>query len=123
MTQDTASHRRYEWQISLEVDGEELESLFQGDDSSAMLGRVFAMWLHDRGDVSQWANVVAFGELIIAYSDLDADTVAVWLGIEPDRLDPGELEGLSPEEEVSWQMVGPNGESMSVARRVVSEDG
>jgi hypothetical protein len=64
----------------------ENSTLYSGGQSRRMLGSLFAMWLHDYGDISDWANAPQFGALIHAYSDLSLPVVAVWLGIDPDAL-------------------------------------
>ena len=121
MPRQNPRQRRYKWRITLTVDGEELESLFSGFASTNSLGQLFALWTKDRGDLSDWSDARRFGELVVRYSDLRTEVVAVWLGLEPDSLSaPLAPEGLPvPEQhDLCWQFEGPNGNPMVLDRSI-----
>lgn len=101
---------RYEWTFEM---GEGL-ARYTGTDSAHLLSSVFAMWLKDRGDVSEWKHAALLGGLVHTYSDLSLPVVAVWLGI-----DPSDVWGVAvPPSEQPWEIPGPTGESLRIDRTV-----
>ena len=122
MSRQNAPQRRYEWRITLTVDGEKLDSLVSGFASTNSLGDLFALWTKDRGDLSEWSDASQLGELVARYSDIQTEVVAVWLGLEPDSLSaPLAPEGLSvPEQrDLCWHFEGPDGNPMVLERDIV----
>jgi hypothetical protein len=101
------------------MDGEELESLYTGTESSTTLGNLFAMWVQDRGDLSNWADARQFGETVAKYSDLTPCIIAVWLGLDPDTFSepPTPEQRLSPiKRALSWHFNDPDGHPMTLER-------
>lgn len=102
---------RYEWTIGVD---EGHRALYQGKSSKHMLGSVFAMWLQNKGDVSDWNNAALLGGIIHTYSDLSLPVVAVWLGIEPSRVWKVDVPASAP----PWEFTGPNGDMITIDRRI-----
>jgi len=116
MERQNAAAPRYEWQIALEVDGEERLSQYRGHESTSSLGNLFAMWVQNRGDFSQWTDASEFGGIVAQYSDLSSSTVAVWLGLTPDELPtPTEIENMVAQVDcdLTCKLKSPDGEPMT----------
>jgi len=77
---------RYTWEISIQVDDGRNFALREGPVSENVLGNLFAMWMKNKGDLSQWGDAEIFGAIVCEYSDLTPSVVAVWLGLTPDHL-------------------------------------
>lgn len=121
MAHQNTTDRCYEWRIALEVSGTEMFLLRNGDTSTSVLGDLFAQWLSDRGDLGTWDDARRFGNLIAQYSDLRTDVVAVWLGLDPERLSaPPAPEGqpVPDQQELCWHFEGPNGNPMVLERTI-----
>ena len=121
MERQNAAAPRYEWQIVLEVDGEERLSQYRGHESPSSLGNLFAMWVQNRGDFSQWADASKFGGVVAQYSDLSSSTVAVWLGLTPDELPtPTEIENMVAQVDcdLTCKLKSPDGEPMTLKQIV-----
>jgi len=121
MIEETTSRRRYEWCITVEADGEELDSFFQGFESSTALGNLFAMWVKNRGALTDWPDARQFGETVVTYSDLAPRVVAVWLGLSPEAFATSPApKGLSAptSQALSWEFTDPEGRPMTLERTV-----
>jgi len=118
----STSGPRYEWRITVEVDGKELESLYTGTESSTTLGNLFAMWVQDRGDLSNWTDARQFGEIVSKYSDLTPRIIAVWLCLDPNTFSapPTPEQRLSPvKHTLSWHFNDADGHPM-ILERIIS---
>jgi len=123
MERQNAAAPRYEWQITREVDGEERLSRYIGHESESSLGNLFAMWVQNRGDLSQWDGASMFGGIVVLYSDLSPSTVAVWLGLTPDQLSSlpvVEQTIAHVDSNITCKLEGPNGEPM-ILKRIVDD--
>lgn len=120
MPRQNVPERRYEWRITLTVDGDDLETLYSGFASTDSLGHAFAAWTKDRGDLSGWNDACRFGEIVTRYSNLRTPVVAVWLCLDPDELSaPLAPEGLSvPQQDLEWHFEGPDGNPMRLDRAI-----
>jgi hypothetical protein len=101
------------------MDGEEIESLYTGTESSITLGNLFAMWVQDRGDLSNWTDAGQFGETVAKYSDLTPCITAVWLGLDPHTFSEPQTpeQRLSPiKRALSWHFNDPDGHPMTLER-------
>jgi len=77
---------RYTWEISIQVNDGRDFALCEGPVSEKALGNLFAMWIKNRGDLSQWSDAGLFGGIVNKYSDLTPSEVSVWLGLSPEEL-------------------------------------
>jgi hypothetical protein len=90
-------------------------------ESTSSLGNLFAMWVQNRGDFSQWTDASEFGGIVAQYSDLSSSTVAVWLGLTPDELPtPTEIENMVAQVDcdLTCKLKSPDGEPMTLKRIV-----
>lgn len=83
-----------------------------------LLGDLFVVWLHDRGDVSEWDDAPRLAAIVHAYSDLSLPVVAVWLGIEPSAV----WDVAVPTSAPPWTLHGPTGGTMVIDRTVTPVD-
>lgn len=109
MSRTPSQNVKYKWTIRTD-DG---KSLYTGTDSRTVFGDLFTLWLHDRGDVSEWKSAPLFGTIVHAYSDLSLSTIAVWLGIDPMRIQQSE----TPQSGPPWHLSGPNGCPMMIEKQ------
>ncbi|MFB9810384.1 hypothetical protein [Haloarcula sebkhae] len=119
MSEKTTSRCRYEWCLTVVVDGEEFESLYQGTESTSALGNLFTMWVQDQGELTNWTDAPQFGEIVVKYSDLTPRVIAVWLGLSPDTFSAQPApEGVSVpvKQALSWQFTSPDGHPMTLER-------
>lgn len=108
---------RYRWTIET---GPHRESLVEGaGDSQGVFGNCFAMWVQNKGDISDWVEAPAFGAVVVAFGDLSTPVVAVWLGIEPAAI----RAVAEPAFEPPWEFTGPDGGRLTVDRQVVRDEG
>ena len=103
---------RYEWIFCVD---EHRYSLYQGNNSKHTLGSVFAMWLQDRGDVSNWENAALLGGIVHTYSDLSLPVIAVWLGIEPSTIWEINVPASAP----PWEFTSPDGDMLTIDREII----
>jgi hypothetical protein len=106
---------RYKW--SLDAIHAEHGACYSGGASKEMLSALFAMWLKDQGDVSDWAQAPCFGKIVHTYSTLSMPTIAVWLGIDEGAILDEPAPGTPP-----WEFHGPGGDLLELDRsRTVSD--
>ena len=103
---------RYEWTFCVD---EHRYALYQGNNSKHTLGSLFAMWLQDRGDVSNWENAALLGGIVHTYSDLSLPVIAVWLGIAPSMIWEINVPASAP----PWKFTSPDGDMMTIDREII----
>ncbi len=112
---------RYTWKISIQVDDGRDVSLYEGPVSQSAFGKLFAMWIKNRGDLSQWDDAGIFGAIVSEYSDLTPSVVAVWLGLTPDHLSSSQKvydELIEYHCTMVWKLRYVNGNRMKITRSV-----
>jgi len=110
---------RYSWKISIQVDDGRDISLYEGPVSERAFGKLFAMWMKNRGDLSQWDDAGIFGGIVCEYSDLAPAEVAVWLGLTPEQLStPEEVDAelIKYHCTISWKLRYIDGNRMKITR-------
>jgi hypothetical protein len=109
MSANAAPSIRYEW--SLDAVHADHGARYSGGASKEMSSALFAMWLKDQGDVSDWDEASHFGNIVHTYSTLSMPTIAVWLGIDEQAIYNEPAPGTPP-----WQFPGPNGDLLELDR-------
>jgi len=110
---------RYTWKISIQVDDDRDFALCEGPESEKALGNLFAIWVKNRGDLSQWDDAGMFGGIVCENSDLTPAVVAVWLGLKPDQLStPQEVNDKLIEYHCTmvWKLRYVDGNRMTISR-------
>lgn len=106
---------RYEW--SLDAVHADHGAQYSGGASKEMLSGLFAMWLKDQGDVSDWEQAPFFGKIVHTYSTLSLPTIAVWLDIHQSTINEEPDPGTPP-----WEFRGPNGDLLELDRTRATSD-
>jgi len=110
---------RYTWEISIQVDEGKDFARYEGPVSERAFGKLFAMWIQNRGYLSQWGDARIFGGIVSKYSDLTPSVVAVLLGLTPDQLStPDEVDGKLIEYHctMTWELKYIDGNRMKITR-------
>jgi len=110
---------RYTWEISIQVDDGRDFALYEGPVSEKALGNLFAMWVKNSGDLSQWDDAGFFGGIVNKYSDLTPAEVAVWLGLTPEQLStPEEVDAelIKYHCTLAWELRSIDGNRMKITR-------
>lgn len=100
------------WRCTWRIDAGEDNARISGDDSTELLGDLFAMWLRDRGDVSEWDHAAVFGRIMLEYSDLTIAEIACWLGTDTKPI----LDAAPPRDDPPWTLPDPDGRSLTITR-------
>ena len=100
---------QYEWSIDA-VDANH-GARYSGGSSKGMLTSLFALWLKDRGDTSDWDQAPRFGKIVHTYSTLSLPIIAVWLGITEQAIYEEPAPGTQP-----FEFHGPDGDLLTLAR-------
>jgi hypothetical protein len=115
MSANANSSVRYEW--SLDAIHAEHGARYSGGESKEMLSALFAMWLKDQGDVSDWDQAPHFGKIVHTYSTLSLPTIAVWLGLNEHTVSQEPAPGTPP-----WRFVGPDGDLLQLKRTITKSN-
>ena len=86
---------------------------YSGGSSKEMLTKLFALWLKDRGDTSDWDQAPQFGKIVHTYSTLSLPIIAVWLGITEQAIYEKPAPGTPP-----FEFRGPNGDLLELDREL-----
>lgn len=100
------------WSCTWRITAGQDNARISGDDPPALLGELFAIWLRDRGDISDWDNAPEFGRIILEYSDLTIAEVACWLGINPTQI----IEKAPPREGPPWTLQTIDGGTLTITQ-------
>lgn len=79
-----------------------------------MLSSLFALWLKDQGDISEWDQAPQFGKIVHTYSTFSLPTIAVWLGVSEQAIYDETAPGTPP-----WEFDGPDGDLLKLNRELI----
>ena len=115
MSANAAPSTRHKW--SLDAIHAEHGACYSGGASKEMLSALFAMWLKDQGDVSNWDQASRFGKIVHTHSTFSLPTIAVWLGIDEQSIYDEPAPGTPP-----WEFPGPGGDLLELDRTCTVSD-
>lgn len=105
---------RYEW--SLDALNAHHGARCSGGASKDILSSLFAIWLKDQGDVSDWEQAPVFGKIVHTHSTLALPTIAVWLGIDQQTIYDAPAVGTPP-----YEFHGPDGDLLKLNRTLSTD--